>query len=101
MNCSPSGSSVHGAFRARILEEVAISFSRDRGRVPRAKVKSGWGDQIRLYRVVELLLLLLLCRFSRVHGVFQARVLEWGAIALSGVVGQLEANIWIRGIFRR
>ena len=101
MNCSPSGSSVHGAFQARILEEVAMSFSRDRGRVPRAKVKSGWGDQIRLYRVVELLLLLLLSRFSRVHGVFQARVLEWGAIAFSRVVGQLEANIWIRGIFRR
>ena len=68
MNCSPPGFSVRGTFQARILEEVAISFFRDRGRVPRAKLKSGWGDQIRrLYRVV----------------------------------GQLEANIWIRGIFRR
>ena len=28
MNCSPSGSSVHGIFQARILEWVAISFSR-------------------------------------------------------------------------
>ena len=26
--CSPPGSSVHGAFQARILEQVAISFSR-------------------------------------------------------------------------
>ena len=28
MDCSPPGSSVHGIFRARILEWVAISFSR-------------------------------------------------------------------------
>ena len=68
MNCSPPGSSVHGTFQAGILEEVAISFSRDRGRVPRAKLKSGWSDQIRR-----------LCK----------------------VVEQLEANIWIRGIFWR
>ena len=68
MNCSPPGSSVHGIFQAGVLEEVAISFSRDRGRVPRAKLKSEWSDQIRrLYRVVE----------------------------------QLEANIWIKGIFWR
>ena len=28
MDCSPSGSSVHGVFQARILEWVAVSFSR-------------------------------------------------------------------------
>ena len=28
MNCSPLGTSVHGIFQARILEWVAISFSR-------------------------------------------------------------------------
>ena len=28
MDCSPSGSSVHGIFQARVLEWVAISFSR-------------------------------------------------------------------------
>ena len=28
MNCSPPGSSVHGIFQARILEWIAISFSR-------------------------------------------------------------------------
>ena len=32
MNCSPPGSSVHGIFRARILEWVAISFSRGTSR---------------------------------------------------------------------
>ena len=29
MDCSPPGSSVHGILQARILEWVAISFSRD------------------------------------------------------------------------
>ena len=29
MDCSPSGSSVHGLFQARILEWVAVSFSRE------------------------------------------------------------------------
>ena len=28
MGCSPPGSSVHGIFKARMLEAVAISFSR-------------------------------------------------------------------------
>ena len=28
MDCSPSGSSVHGIFQARILEWIAISYSR-------------------------------------------------------------------------
>ena len=28
MECSPPGSSVHGTFQARVLEQVAISFSR-------------------------------------------------------------------------
>ena len=44
MDCSPPGSSVHGIFQARVLEWDAIAFS-DTG----------------------LLLLLLLCRFSRVR----------------------------------
>ena len=29
MDCSPSGSSVHGILQARLLEWVTISFSRD------------------------------------------------------------------------
>ena len=31
MDCSPPGSSVHGIFQARILEWVAISFSKGGG----------------------------------------------------------------------
>jgi len=30
MDCSPPGSSIHGIFQARVLEWVAIAFSRDR-----------------------------------------------------------------------
>ena len=32
MGCSPPGFSVHGIFQARILEQVAISFSRGSSR---------------------------------------------------------------------
>ena len=32
MDCSPPGSSVHGILHARILEGVAISFSRESSR---------------------------------------------------------------------
>ena len=31
MDCNPPGSSAHGILQARILERVAISFSRDNG----------------------------------------------------------------------
>ena len=43
MDCSPPGSSVHGIFQARILEWVAISFSRGSSQ-PR--------DQTRVSRIV-------------------------------------------------
>ena len=33
MNCSPSGSSVHGVLQARILEWVALSFSRESSQI--------------------------------------------------------------------
>ena len=42
MDCSPPGSSVHGIFQARVLEWVAISFSRGSSQ-PR--------DQIRVSRI--------------------------------------------------
>ena len=29
---------------------------------------------------------------SSIHGIFQARVLEWGAIAFSGKTGYLDSN---------
>ena len=38
MDCSPPGSSVHGILQARILEWVAIAFSRD---LPDTGIKPG------------------------------------------------------------
>ena len=32
---------------------------------------------------------------SSVHGIFQARVLEWGAIAFSDITKQTFPNVWI------
>ena len=40
MNCSPPGFSVHGIFQAKILEWVAISFSRASSRTPRDRTMS-------------------------------------------------------------
>ena len=63
--CIPPGSSVHGIFRARVLEWGAIAFS-----APMKVVHEGSCPG-------------LLTGFS-VHGIFRARVLEWGAIVFSG-----------------
>ena len=42
MDCSPPGSSIHGMFQARVLEWVAISFSRGSSRP---------GDQTPVFRI--------------------------------------------------
>ena len=41
MDCSPSISSVHGIFQARILEQVAISYSRASSQ-PRDQTRISW-----------------------------------------------------------
>ena len=110
MNRSPSGFSVHGIFQARILEWVAISFSRALFHpglfstlgLTRITCISCIGRQI-LYHWSPLgspwgvaaaakslqscptLCDPMACSLpgSSVHGIFQARVLEWGAIAFS------------------
>ena len=117
MNCSPPGFSVHGILQTRILEWVAISFSRG------SSQPTDWSQvscivggffttaphgeptcvcvgmhthtyiNMHTYTYILLLLLLLSCFShvwlcdptdhsppgSSVHGIFQARVLEWGA----------------------
>ena len=74
MDCSPTGSSVHGIFQARVLEWVAIAFSNS-------------------YTAAAAKLLQLcptLCDpidrsppGSSVPGILQARTLEWVAISFS------------------
>ena len=81
MDHSPPGSSVHGILQIRILEWVAISFSSH-------KVWSEWSEWNVWSEVAQSCLTL--CDpvdyslpGSSVHGIFQARVLEWVAISFS------------------
>ena len=79
MDCSPPGSSVHGIFQAWILEWAAISFSN--AWKWKVKVKS----QSEVAQSCPTLSNPMDCSppGSSVHGILQARVLEWGAIAFS------------------
>ena len=94
MDCSLPGSSIHGIFQARVLEWGAIAFS--------VSALNSKGNVVRLSK--DFLPSFLQCMKgksesevaqscstisdtmdcslpgSSVHGIFQARVLEWGAM---------------------
>ena len=74
MDCSLPGSSDHGIFQTRVLEWVAIAFSRNTA-----------AAAAKLLQSCPTLSDLMDCSLpgSSDHGIFQARVLEWGAIAFS------------------
>ena len=82
MDCSLPGSSVHGIFQARILEWGAISFS---------IICMYVHEKANIYAAAKSLQSCLTLSGSMdrslpgssVHGIFQARVLEWVAIAFS------------------
>ena len=97
MDCSPSGSSVHGILQARILEGIAISFSRvsswprDRTWISRiaGRFFAIWAirGSPKVY-IAQLCLTLcdpMNCDLpgSSVHGILQARILEWTAVSSS------------------
>ena len=75
----PPGSPVPGILQARTLEWVAISFSNAWKWKVKVKTKSEFAQSC------PTLSNLMDCSppGSSVHGIFQARVLEWGAIAFS------------------
>ena len=110
MDCSPPGSSVHGILQTRILKWVALPTSRessqprDRRQVSlspalasgffttsatwEAPTNKDWLPLVVLCSVAELCLIL--CKpmncnppDSSVHGIFQAKILEWVAISYS------------------
>ena len=105
MDCSPPGSYVHGIFQARILEWVAISFSkgssktRDRTQVfcTAGRFFTNWATrEAQLFQNIcksnhhAVCVLVALCNptdwglpGSSIHGIFQARVLECVAILFS------------------
>ena len=75
MDCSPPGSSIHGFFQARVLEQGAIAFSLINSAAAAAKSLQSCPT---------------LCNpidgspsGSPVPGILQARTLEWVAISLS------------------
>ena len=92
IDCSLSGSSVHGIFQARVLEWITISFSRGSSQ-PRARTQVSrivdrcftvWATREVLSHVQ------LFCDpadcstlASSVCGISQARILEWVAMSIS------------------
>ena len=80
MDCSLPGSSIHGIFQARVLEWGAIAFS-DNNAAAAAAAAAAKSLQLSptLCDPMDYSL-----PGSSIHGIFQARVLEWGAIAFSG-----------------
>ena len=94
MDCSLPGSSVHGIFQARTLEWVAISFSsgssrpRDRTWLPHCRQNLYFLSHAAAAKSLQSCPTL--CDpidgsppGSSIPGIFQARVLEWVAIAFS------------------
>ena len=75
MDCSPPGSSIHGIFKARVLEWVALAFS---GHIHTAAAAKSLQSCPTLCDPIDGSL-----RGSSIPGILQARVLEWGATAFS------------------
>ena len=81
VDCSPPGSSIHGIFQARVLEWGAIAFSACHEVQPKIQFSSVTQSCPTLRDSMDCSL-----PGSSVHEIFQARVLEWGAIAFSDVI---------------
>ena len=85
MGCSSPGSSIHRILQARILEWVAISFS------------NAWKWKVKVKSLSHVQLLETPWTAAYLAppsmGIFQGRVLEWGAIAFPGHVGEFWQNV--------
>ena len=96
MHCGPLSSSVHGILQARILEWVAISFSRGspltQGSKTNVSCTSYTGRQA-LYMYLYMQILFIISDSvppydcsppgSSVHGILQVGILEWFALPSS------------------
>ena len=68
MDCSPQGFSVHGILQARILEWVAIPFSR----------RSPWPrDQAQVPCIAGRFVIVWATREASIHGVAESNTAEW------------------------
>ena len=73
MDCSPSGSSIHGIFQARVLEWGAIAFS---DRTPREGININVHENMSLgSKAQQLELLLLYTRIWSKNAFYQMRML--------------------------
>ena len=96
MDYSLPGSSVHGIFQARVLEWVAISFSRGSSQPWVSTSFTSHSQPFVLVMVSECVKVAQLCLTLcdpmdyAVHGILQARVLEWVAFPFSGASSQLR-----------
>ena len=92
---SPPGSSVHGILQARTLEWVAISSSN----AWKWKVKVNAAAAAKSLQLCPTLCNPIDCSLpgSSIHGIFQARVLEWGAIAFSiSIIREMQIKTTMR-----
>ena len=89
MDCSLPGSSIHGIFRATVLEWGAIAFSPEDSAATAAKSLQSCPT---LCDPMDCSL----PGFS-VHEIFQARVLEWHAIAFSDSLALDQVKFWTMG----
>ena len=85
VDCSLPGSSVHGIFQARVLEWVPLPSPHSVYTTPRMNLAAA----AKSLQSCPTLCDPMDCSLpgSSVHGIFQARVLEWGAIAFSEGIG--------------
>ena len=89
MDCSLPGSSVHGIFQVRILEWVAISFSRGSTRPRHWTLVScivgrhNWATSLLYFTCVYIYLWSAVSWGFSVLGIFLGRILEWVAISFS------------------
>ena len=112
MDCSPPGSPVHGILQARILEWVAISFCKWSS-WPRdiTKVSLIAGRFFTIWATGKVLLsqsCSTLCDtincslpISSVHGIFQARILEWVASSFSRASSRPRDQTGVPHIYRQ
>ena len=110
-DCSSPGSSVHGISQARILEWVAISFSKgsswpwDRTQVSCISCIgrwilyhwATWEAQVLVTQSCPTLCNAMDCRppGSSVHGILQARILEWVVIPFSRGSSWPRSQTWV------
>ena len=115
MDCSPLGSSVHGILQARILKWVAIPFSRGSSR-PRnwtqvsciaGRFFTNWATRESESEVAQSCPTVCdpmdcsLLWDSSIHGIFQARVLEWVAISFCRGSSWPRDRTWVSRIVGR